>query len=296
MRVLVLGATGSIGTAVAATLRRRGHSVLALARSPGAAASVSAAGHDVLDGDLRRPEAWRDAVLEVDAIVHAAVDFASDMGAVDRALLSNLAEAAVSARTPPRFLYTGGCWLYGATGDVAATEETPFNPIASFAWMVDNAAFLAKTGAFDLAVVHPAMVYGPGGGVFSRFIEQARAGRPLEIWGGADVRWPLVNRDDLATAYSLLLERPGLTGDFNVSAEAGVRVGEIAAAIDRQIGAAAGFIVRSKADVMAEYGDWAEGPTLDQRMASTRLRAATGWMPATPDYAASDVFSSGRPE
>src|SRR5437016_5034036 len=40
------------------------------------------------------------------------------------------------AAGPARLIYTGGCWLFGATGDELATEETPFRPLPAFAWMV----------------------------------------------------------------------------------------------------------------------------------------------------------------
>ena len=44
MRVLLLGATGSIGSAVLQELLRRGHAVVALARSDASAARIAAAG------------------------------------------------------------------------------------------------------------------------------------------------------------------------------------------------------------------------------------------------------------
>ena len=53
-----------------------------------------------------------------DAIVHAACDFGAAMGETDRRLLDTLLPALAAALRPrkPRFIYTGGCWLFGATG------------------------------------------------------------------------------------------------------------------------------------------------------------------------------------
>ena len=284
MRVLVLGATGSIGTAVAAELKARGHSVVALARSQSSNEKLDKFGYETVFGDLRHPANWIAVVHSVDAVVQVATTFTDDMGYVDRQVLEEISAQTVGRSSPLRMIYTGGCWLYGATGNTVATEETEFNPISSFAWMIDNARFLLDHSGFNAAVIHPAMVYHSEGGVFDLFMEQAAAGCPIEVWGNSSVRWPLIRRDDLATAYCLLVEDDALGGHFNGSSETGVRVGEIVAHIAQLARSELPFIERTLEDVVNEYGDWAEGPTLDQQMASDKLRTATGWAPKITDY------------
>lgn len=291
MKILVLGATGSIGTAVARELAAAGHDVLALCRSDESEARLTALGYSTLRGDLRAPKHWAGAVRSVDAVAHMATTFTDDMGAVDRAVIEALIQAAPPAGPKPRFLYTGGCWLYGATGDLVATEESAFNPIPAFTWMVENAATLAASGRFSTATLHPAMVYHRDGGVFTRFLDKARAGERIEVWGGPEVRWPLVHRDDLAVAYRLLLERPDLTGNFNASAQKGVRVGDIAAAIAAHAGSPRDITLRDRESLIAEHGDWAEGPTLDQQMGSDRLRQTCNWRPRHEAFETSDLFT-----
>ena len=60
------------------------------------------------------------------------------MGAIDARLLDALLPALAAQPKKPRFIYTGGCWLFGATGDEVATEETPLRPLPAFAWMVPH--------------------------------------------------------------------------------------------------------------------------------------------------------------
>ncbi len=279
MNVLVLGATGTIGTAVTGELLRAGHDVLALSRSERADSKLRGQGAAVLRGDLRQPSEWCNAVADCDTVVQVAATFEDDMGPVDLNLLKTLERALVRSGRRIKIIYTGGCWLYGATGDAVADETFPFRPIAPFSWMVDNAAFLSGSPSFDTTIIHPAMVYHANGGVVARYIAQAKAGGPVEIWGSPDARWPLVHRDDLAVAYRILVEQTKLTGHFNVAAEAGVRTGAIAAAISAHFGLSDRPVTRSVREVTGEYGAWAEGPTLDQQMSAKKFREAGKWVP-----------------
>jgi hypothetical protein len=43
-----------------------------------------------------------------------------------------------SAAESKTLVYTGGCWLYGRTGDRLATEESPLRAPAALAWSVDH--------------------------------------------------------------------------------------------------------------------------------------------------------------
>lgn len=277
MKVLVLGATGTIGSAVAATLAHQGHDVLGLSRRADSDRKLKAQGLPFFRGDLRDPGPWAHLLSEMDAVIQTACTFTDDMAAVDAGVVEALVAAGRSRAVPLRVLYTGGCWLYGATGDRVAADGDAFAPIEAFTWMVAHANRLQSAPGLSTATLHPAMVYGETGGVFARMVEDARAGRPIEYWGSIETRWPLVHRDDLADAYALLLADPGLTGHFNASAEDGVALAEIVAHIAISHGATR-FRRRPLADVLAEHGAWAEGPTLDQQMAAGRLRAL-GWSP-----------------
>lgn len=222
---------------------------------------------------------------EIDGIIQAAATFEEDMGPVDRRVLTALARAAQTAGTRPRFIYTGGCWFFGETGDEIATEESPFNPLPEFDWMVENAARLAASSAFSTAIIHLAMVYSEEGGVFARFVENASKKELIEIWGNAGIRWPLVHRDNLASAYRLLLERPDLTGHFNASAQTGKKVGDIAA----WFAGASGIAVNPAEKAVAAYGKLAEGPMLDQQISSAKLRIVCHWVPRHNDFRMSGI-------
>src|ERR1700686_3037181 len=90
LRILVLGGTGSIGSAVVRELIGRGHEVLGLARSEASATKLASFGATPLRGDIASSETWTGRLPQLDAVVHAACDFDSDMGAIDRRLLDCL--------------------------------------------------------------------------------------------------------------------------------------------------------------------------------------------------------------
>jgi nucleoside-diphosphate-sugar epimerase len=280
VRVFVLGGTGSIGSAVVRELVSRGHEVHGLARSDASANKLADLGATPHPGDIASPERWVRAVPHIDAMIHAACDFSTAMAEIDRRLLDVLLPALAARPDKPRFIYTGGCWLFGATGDEVASEETPFDPLAAFAWMVPNLRRVLDTPGIDGIVIHPAMVYGPGGGVFRRFAWDARERAAIRVVESEAVRWPLVHRDDLATLYALALEAAPSRSSYIGAAIEGLAVGRIARALAKRFGTRQQEPEIISAEAIAtELGAWAKGYALDQQLSGAKARRELGWMP-----------------
>ena len=212
-------------------------------------------------------------------MVHVAATFDAEMAGVDRVLMDCLLDRLAARPQPASLLYTGGCWLYGATGDRVADEAAPFDPPADFAWMVDHLERVLRADGLRGMVIHPAMVYEREGGVFTDFIARARNGGPLRVVDSESVRWPLVQRDDLAALYALALERGTAGASYNGAAVEGLAVGRIARAIARRYGIAEDPDVISVDAFVAEHGSWASGYAIDQQMSGAKARAELGWSP-----------------
>jgi len=206
------------------------------------------------------------------------------MGEIDRRLLDVLLPALAARPKKPRFIYTGGCWLFGATGDDVATEQTPFRPLPAFAWMVPSLQRVLDARDIDGMVIHPAMVYGPAGGAFRRFARDARERDAIRVVESEAVRWPLVHSDDLATLYALALENGTVGSSYIGAAIEGSAVGRIARAFAKRFGTRQQEpqIVSATA-IATELGGWARGYALDQQLSGAKAWRELGWKPTHLD-------------
>lgn len=279
-RFFVTGGTGSIGAAVVALLCRQGHAVTALARSDASATNLQRMGATPLRGDLAMPAPWIGRVPVVDAVLHMAADFGSDMGGIEAGLLDALLPTLGRWQTKPRVVYTGGCWLFGARGDALIDETTPFEPLPAFAWMVGNARRVLTHPDIQGIVIHPAMVYAADGGVFRRMADDARQGRPVRVVGSPSTRWTLVHRDDLAALYVLAATKTEAGSSYCGSAIDGVAIGDVADALARRFRSPATSPAVIRIDEAAQaLGEWARGLAMDQRMSGAKARRDLGWQP-----------------
>jgi nucleoside-diphosphate-sugar epimerase len=124
------------------------------------------------------------------------------------------------------------------------------------------------------------MVYDGAGGVFDRFAREATQRDALRIIESETVRWPLVQRDDLANLYALALERAAAGSSYIGAAIDGFSVGRIARAFARRFGTRTLEPEIISADtIAAELGEWARGYALDQQLSGAKARRELGWQP-----------------
>ena len=286
MKVLVLGGTGSIGGAIVDILQERNHDVFALGRSPEACKLLECAGATPVTGDIENPCNWIDICDSIDGVVHAAAVRRDKMGTIDRQVVEAVLSRLSSEASPKAFIYTGGCWLYGETGNSIATEETIFNPLASFAWTIPTMQSVLSAKFVRGMVIHPAMVYERDGGVFEHIFEDAKKLGYVRVIRGEHVRWPLIHRMDLARLYVSMLEQGKHGNVYNGATNHGVTIGEITRTIAKRLGIDSDPVVLDTKTAIREIGSWAEGYAIDQQMSGEKARIQLGWC---PDY--EDIIS-----
>lgn len=266
MRVLLTGATGFIGGAVAEAVAGTGHELWALAHDDQTVAAVAGRGWTPVAGDLRDAGRLADVAAQVDAVIHAAIVAGDDAAAADTAAAHAFLRG-LNGRGGV-FVYTSGAWVLGSG---PTHEASPLNPAALVAWRAGvEAAVRAAGPAVRGVVVRPGIAYGRGGGIPGML---ARGELPLIAPGTQ--RWPLVHVDDLARLYVLALTAPAGTVLHGVGATS-----TMAELVDAAGAGASGTVDANEA--RRRFGAFADALMLDQQVASEATRRLLGWRPAAP--------------
>ena len=281
MRVLVTGATGYVGGAIARALKRDGRDVVGAARASSLEA-VRAAGYEAILGDLADPASLVRAVEGCDAVVHAGAVNGPERAATDRAAVEAML-GALRQRGAGAFIYTSGTWVLGDTGDAVATEKWPCRPLEVNAWQleVEELVQSAFAGGVRTAIVRPATVHGEAGGSLAAFLAQtAKRGAPRVVGSGHQM-WSTVHLDDVAELYARVLRGIDAGGVFHAASGCAYPARDLALAAAH---AAGGDRVEPWPidEARARLGAIADAMGMTQRVEAVRSRTVLGWVPRGP--------------
>ncbi|MGX6446764.1 SDR family oxidoreductase [Patulibacter sp. S7RM1-6] len=288
MRVFVTGASGHIGSAVVPELLRAGHEVVGLARSEASAAALTAAGAEVVRGDLDDLDGLRAAATAADGVVHLAYKhdavYAGDFAAAVAAdLRATAALGAALEGTGKPLVTTSGSLMLAPLGltDRPATERDTLESGPRID--AENAVVaLAERGVRSSVVRLPPLVHSTldRHGFGPTLIRLARERGVAGYVGDGANRWPAVHTLDAARVYRLALESAPAGTRVHAIADEGVPFREIAAAIGRGTGLPTASVAPDDA---AEHFSFLGGLVgLDNRVSSALTREALGWEPTGP--------------
>ena len=244
MRVLVVGASGAIGTRLVPQLRERGHEVIGSSRSSGKAERLRALGAEPIVLDALDAKATRAAVAAArpDAITYQATALAdlSDFKHVDRSFAQTnrlrtdgtdiLLAAARAAGVRRIVAQSYACHRYARAGGPVKTEDDPLDPVPPAAMRQTIAALnhldQAVTAAGGIALRYGNFYGDPNDGL----VAAVRAGKFPIVGDGGGV-WSHIQLEDAAAATVLALEHDG-AAIYNIvddePAPAGVWLPELA--------------------------------------------------------------------
>jgi nucleoside-diphosphate-sugar epimerase len=228
MKAFVTGGTGFIGGQLVRKLRARGDEVAALVRDPARAGDLSAAGCELVEGDLSSTDAIRRGMEGSDVVFHVGAVYKVGIPKSEHAAMhetnvkgtENVLDAAVDAGVE-RIVYVSTVGVFGNThGEVV--DEAYCREDLDYTSCYEETKYLAHQVALDriskgapVVIVQPGGVYGPGDhSELGNMIDQARSGK-LRMLMFPDLGFNLVHVEDVADGI-LLAHDKGKVGESYV--------------------------------------------------------------------------------
>ncbi len=284
-RIFITGATGYVGSAIAARAARAGHDVHGLTRYLDRARTLEAMSVKPVIGDLDDASSWIGVLQNCDVVVHVAFDAEAGGSEADRNALEAFRLSALDGRVR-RVLYTSGAWVHGPSGATPTDENSPLEPLELVQWRVAHEEIALDLSAHEVATVilRPGMVYGEGRGILGGWFAEAHEKQSITYPGDGSQHWPLVHRDDVADAYLLAMEH-GKHGDRYLLADDSRHTVK---ALAEAAAAAAGVPAKPwpAKEVVAAFGLYGRALLNDAQVTSARARRELGWVPRHNSFVA----------
>jgi nucleoside-diphosphate-sugar epimerase len=268
-RVVVIGATGHIGSYLVPRLVDGGHEVIAMSRGTRGPYHASPHWDSVtrvtVDRDAEDGEGTfgaRVAALRPDAVI--------DLICFTAASAQQLIDALRPSR--PLLVHCGTIWVHGPAMRVPVTEDEPRTAYGEYGTgKAEIEALLHRetlAGGVPAVVLHPGHISGPGwpvitpaGNLDPAVWTSLATGRPLALPDHGLGVLHHVHADDVAQAFQRTLSRPAAIGaSFHVAAEKAMTLRGLATGVAQWFGR----------EPVLDFVDWAE---FDHRVAPEHAEA-----------------------
>jgi uncharacterized protein YbjT (DUF2867 family) len=203
MKVLVTGATGFVGPAVANAIVDAGHEVRVLERKPGAWRKAGIRCQEALQGDMADPDSLRRSAEGVDVVVHLVAirqgkpeQFQRVMVEGTRSLLAAAEHAGVK-----RFV------LMSALGTSEETKDLV--PYYNAKWTMEQDT---KASGLEHVIFRPSFVFGRDGGILPTFRKLAKLAPVTGIIGSGEQRIQPIWIEDVGGYFAHAVDKPDAAG------------------------------------------------------------------------------------
>jgi UDP-glucose 4-epimerase len=244
-------------------------------------------GAEVIEGDVRDPEAVDRATEGVDVVFHEAAVI-SVAESVEKPVESNdvnlsgtLAVLDAARREDARFVFASSAAVYGRPEQVPVAEDDSTDPLSPYGLQKlaadQYARMYADLYGLEVVPLRYFNVYGPGqtggdyAGVITAFLNRLREGKPPVVHGDGTQTRDFVHVSDIVRA-NLLAATTDATGEaYNVATGEAVTIRELAELLVDVTGV----------DVEPEHGPERDGD-IDESLADiSKARDRLGYEPET---------------
>jgi uncharacterized protein (TIGR01777 family) len=230
MRVIITGATGFIGRALAEELAQGDYEIVALSRNPQIKSELNKISY--IEWDAKNPNGWTDYVDGAYAVVNLTGENIS-AGRWTRKRKEEILQSRLNAgkaiveavkrvkRKPKVIVQASAIGFYGSREDEVLEESSypgsGYLPEVAQKWELSTQEVEAL--GVRHVIIRTGIVLGKGGGAFPRLIQPFRffVGGPL----GSGKQWfSWIHLEDEIKAIRFLMENENLNGAFNLTAPA----------------------------------------------------------------------------
>jgi nucleoside-diphosphate-sugar epimerase len=218
-RVLITGATGFTGGALAQKLVDQGNQVVALVRKTGNVDALKKLGVELAYGDITDRTAVLDAAKNCAIIYHIAAVYrtAGHPDSYYEDVNINGVQHIIDAARTHNVSRTVHCSTIGVHGDIddlPSNEDSPFNPgdIYQRTKLAGEELFAtAMNEGLQGAIFRPGAIYGPGDMRLLKMFKQIKRGF-FPLFGGGNNLYHLSYIDDLTDGIILCANHPSAIG------------------------------------------------------------------------------------
>lgn len=266
MTVLVTGATGFIGQALARRLLAGGERVRVLARQPARIAEAGLQVQEVYEGDITEGTSVDRAVAGASVVYSIAGTFREPSLSDERYREVNVAAVrlmmeAARKHGVRRVVHCSTVGIHGNVVGDPANEDTPIRPDGIYEVTKaegDRTALSYAKEGLEVVVIRPAPVYGPGDTRLVKLFKLAARDRVL-LLGDGRPHYHMVYIDDLVEAFRLAGTTLGVSGEaFIVAGAERPTLEELVRRIGRLTGHPEQRIVKLPAGPILGLGDICE--------------------------------------